>query len=195
MSYFAMFCRVGPSVFRLDTRIYLSEMPTDRDDGQCIAAVVGKNPGSARWTRLNKWGPLVLGKDKMLPYVRNRFIEAYRLSGNKVPRGAYVRVWNLFYLCNENLNDACREFAGVEVPLTCDTEACRPPITWFVWGGPDGHLTCHKKRFERRAFRKPFYFDKEESRIVCTVPTSIAFAKHTQGLPKQTIEEHLAEVL
>jgi hypothetical protein len=195
MSYFAMFRRSGRSVFRLDTRIYLANVPTTRADGRCIAAVIGKNPGSARWTKLDQWGPLKLGDDKMLPYVRNRFLEAYRQRGIEIPRYAFVRVWNLFYVCNENLNMACREIEDVDAPLRCETEGHRPSITWFVWGGNDSRLTCHKARFLQRDLRQPFYFDKNAGRVVPQVPTSTAFAKHTQGMRTGPIEAHLSEIL
>lgn len=65
-----MFRRSGQSVFRLDTRVYLADVPTARKDGRCIAAVIGKNPGSARSNRLGVWEPVELHDDKMLPYVR-----------------------------------------------------------------------------------------------------------------------------
>jgi hypothetical protein len=195
MSYFAMFLRSGQSVFRMDTRIYLADVPTAPDAGRCIAAVIGKNPGSARWRKLGAWGPLELGNDKMLPYVRNRFCEAYRRRGVRIPRYAFVRVWNLFYVCNEKLNLACREFENIDAPLHCKTEGHRPPITWFVWGGNDVRLNCHKTRFLTRRLRNPFYFDKDAGHIVRSLPTSTAFAKHTQGLPTDPIEAHLAELL
>jgi hypothetical protein len=190
-----MFRRVGRSVFRLDTRIYLADLPAHRDDGQCVGAVVGKNPGSARGTRLNVWEPLVLGNDKMLPYVRNRFLAAYERNGTRIPQFAFVQVSNLFYLCNENLSAGCREYAEINTPLRCHTECTRPQITWFVWGGSDNRLDCLKERFLRRRLRNPFYFDKYASCIVRELPTSFAFAKHTQGLASAEIEKLLAKLL
>ncbi len=195
MTYYALFDRCERQVFRIDTRIYLAELPRDRNDGECVAAVIGKNPGSATWTRLGDWCTLELEGDKMLPYIRGRFIEAYRRAQKPIPKNAYVRVWNLFYLCNENLAAACSSFADIESPLICDSETHRPPITWFVWGGSDDRLNGLKQRFQNRKFRNSFFFDKRKKRIIAGVPDSSDFAKHTQGLPKDPIERHLATLL
>src|SRR5687768_2305947 len=103
MSYFANFQRCGGALFRLDTRIYLNDHDAPSKHDVRIAAVVAKNPGSAKPRALGRLAPLTLAGDKMLPSVRNRFRAAYSTAKKVSPQGAYVQVWNLFYLCTPNL--------------------------------------------------------------------------------------------
>src|SRR5262245_19127725 len=94
MSFFAHFRMHEGHQFRLDTRIYLNDdEPGDCDT--CVAAIIGKNPGSANGTVFDCRAPIALGKDQLLPTVRYRFQSAYELAGVEIPSGAFVRVWNL----------------------------------------------------------------------------------------------------
>ena len=99
-------------LFRFDTHIYLSREPRSETDGVCVAAVIGKYPGSAQPKTLGSWEPLSLCRDKLLPCVRNRFLEAYQAAAKSIPDGAYIRVWNLFYLCEPNLQAALKKING-----------------------------------------------------------------------------------
>lgn len=105
---FAKFIRVHTATFRLDTRIYLHDNPTTTGRGNCIAAIIGKNPGSATSPVFDKWGCLSLSGDKMLPSVWNRFVAAFHRADIEIPKNAYVRVWNLFYLCDKDPTAALR---------------------------------------------------------------------------------------
>jgi len=117
MPYFANFRIHEGHQFRLDTRIYLRQSDEPSNHDRCVAAVIGKNPGSANPTELNCLTPLSLDGDKLLPNVRNRFLNAYERSETEVPPGAFIRVWNLVYLCNQNLKDAIASFRTVRQPL------------------------------------------------------------------------------
>ncbi len=195
MSCYAHFVTVCDVKFRLDTRIYLEDGFHREEDGVCVAAIVGKNPGSACPTQPNKWAPLVLGKDKMLPYVRNRFLGGFRLAGKAIPHGAFVRVWNLFYLCNANLDLALESISqvGFRAPI-CSSENCLPKIVWFAWGG-DLRLNPFKTRFQKMNVGRPFFFDKNSGNIGERIPSETDFAKHTQGLRGKPIEDYLASIL
>src|SRR5208283_3781052 len=151
-----------------------------------------KNPGSAYPTQLNEWASLVPGKDKMLPYVRNRFLEGYRLARKAIPHGAFVRVWNFFYLCNKELDLAIASHSKIapKVPI-CPSEKIIPKIVWFAWGGFDLRLNLFKARFSKMNVGRPFFFDKNSGNIVERTPSEIDFAKHTQGLRGKPIEEYL----
>jgi hypothetical protein len=195
MSYFACFIRVHDAIFRFDTRIYLRESSQDEQDGQCVAAIVAKNPGSARATVLGQWGRLELANDKMLPSVRKRFIDGYRLSGKVIPRDAFVRVWNLFYLCDNDLHSAIRAVSGFATPPICVSEATAPAIVWFAWGGPDARLDPFKTRFRGLDVPHAFFYDQELGKVVTAVPATTDFAKHPQGLRSEPIVEHLATIL
>lgn len=197
MSYYAQFSSLSGATFRFDTRIYLNGNPTSHTDRKCVAAIVGKNPGSASSATIGTWGSLNLSGDKMLPYVRNRFVEAYALAGKTVPANAFVRVWNLFYLCDKVLGSAIRVVGKMDSPRSCPSEKPTPPIIWFAWGGDDSRLNEHKKRFLHRLEQPDhvFFYDYKSEKIAARIPELTSAVKHPQGLPAQPIVEHLANIL
>lgn len=98
MSYYANFQKHGEAIFRLDTRVYLQNEASPSPNDLCVAAIVGKNPGSARPTEFDCLTRLSLRGDKLLPSVRNRFISAYARAGKAIPGNSttsyhLVRVW------------------------------------------------------------------------------------------------------
>lgn len=162
---------------------------------RCVAAIIGKNPGSAKPTRLNQLVELSLEGDKFLPTVRNRFVSAFARAGAALSRGAFVRVWNLFYLYNKDLAQAVSTIGSVERPLICDSEETAPPIVWFAWGPPSVRLGPQKNRFLARKFNHPFFYDMDSKTLLGRMPTATCRVKHTQGLPSEPVEAHLASIL
>src|SRR5262245_54815932 len=140
VSFYADFLQVGRDWFRYDTRIYLNGQPQSQSQGHCIAAVVGKNPGSARQGMGAGWQPLKLNGDQMLPFVRKRFIEAFAQASLAIPNLAYVQVLNLFYLCDKELEGALRRYGCITSPRYCTTENLEFRIVWFAWGDDDPEL-------------------------------------------------------
>jgi hypothetical protein len=198
MNYYARFVEVDNERFRLETRIYLEEIPErpSIEGGTCIGAVVGKNPGSARPRRLGEWALLDLGDDKMLPNVRNRFRSGYQLAGKAIPHGAFVRVWNLFYLCNADLDAALDSINNIgSKSLKCSTEVDFHQIAWFIWGGSDPRTNGFKARFQELSVGHPFFFDNVSKAIIERVPSELEFARHTQGMRVKAIDEYLASIL
>lgn len=194
MPFFANFRMHEGHQFRLDTRIYLrDDEPHDAD--MCVAAVIGKNPGSANPTQFGTLSRISLDGDKLLPFVRNRFRNAYERVNIEIPAGAYVRIWNLLYICNPDLRTVVRSIQALQNPLYCDTENDSPPIVWFAWGPPFPHFQRFKLRFLRRSFYSPFYFDMDSRRVIASAPSQTSRVKHTQGLPAESVEAHLATLL
>lgn len=194
MMYYARFESIDGRLFRFDTRVYLDAESPD-EPSQCIGAIIGKNPGSASPRDLGKLAPLDLANDKMLPYVRNRFRAAYAALGRPVPRNSFLRVWNLFYLCNADLGEATRALAGIDNPPTCPTEGEAPPLTWFAWGGDDRRLNAFKARFCQDGIVQPFFVHGKTRRIMEVLPDESSPAKHPQGMAKEPVERYLAKVL
>ncbi len=194
MPYFACFRKHNGCQFRLDTRIYIRD---DQPSGEdvCVGAIVGKNPGSANGKQFDRLAPISLDGDKLLPFVRRRFQNAYKRAGIKIPSGAYVRVWNLFYLCDKNLKAALDAYGKVKRPLGCASESAWPPIVWFAWGPPREEFAAMQTRFRRRGIEHPFYFDMDLGEVVAGVPGPERRVKHTQGLRGAPVEEHLASIL
>ena len=153
MQYVARFEYVHGVLFRFDTRIYLDSFtPTRERESVCVGAVIGKNPGSARPTVLNELHPLEPRHDNLLPFVGNRFLEAYSRAQKPRPPNAYVRVWNLLYIVNEKLEEAlltAQELVAGGHPVlpVCPSECLTPPLVWYVWGDNDSRMNSYKERF------------------------------------------------
>lgn len=194
MPYFAYFQKHEGQHFRLDTRIYLQDQEPGQDD-HCVAAIIGKNPGSANGKKFDCLAPISLDGDKLLPFVRNRFQNAYHLADAQIPSGAYVRVWNLFYLCNKDLVAAVKVYPRITRPLVCPSESALPSIVWFAWGPPRSFFTPMQARFRSLKIKHPFYFDIDSASIVAAIPTMQSRVKHTQGLSADPIEKHLTSIL
>jgi hypothetical protein len=194
MPYFASFRMHERHQFRLDTRIYLRDEEPG-DDDHCVAAIIGKNPGSANGKEFGRLAPIALDGDNLLPYVRKRFQKAYERAGAGIPSGAYVRVWNLFYLCNKTLAAAVKAHAGIRRPLSCGSESAWPPIVWFAWGPPKPWSRRMAVRFLGQAIEYPFYYDMDSKKVVAAIPGPASRVKHTQGLPGEPVEIHLASIL
>jgi hypothetical protein len=191
--YFALFTKVDDDLFRLDTRIYLNDSGGPGLNDACVAAVVAKNPGSAAPNNLGILARLQLSNDKMLPTVRNHFIAAYKQAGKDIPEGAFVRVWNLFYLCCADLRDAVRRYRRVHTPLFCQSENCCPPLVWFVWGGSDPALDSLKLRFASLPAAYPCFYDWVDRVMKPGIPCPSDFAKHPQGLAGSEVVPFLAD--
>lgn len=194
MDYLARFEKVDGELCRFDTRIYLNGYDISKDSN-CIGAIVGKNPGSAIPRVLNELVPLELNGDNMLPTVRNRFIDGYRLAKKQIPTNSFVRVWNLFYICEPDLGSAIHKASGCRNLSICSTENEAIPIIWYGWGGYDERLNSFKERFIAKKRQHQFFYDHNELCVNTQSPTVRSFAKHTQGMPSKPVNEHLANVL
>lgn len=194
MEYVATFEEVEGVLCRFDTRIYLGSYDWGKDS-ICVGAMVGKNPGSAMPSRLGELVPLELRGDKMLPTVGNRFTEAYALANKQVPPNAFVRIWNLFYVCGKDLNKAAKIASQMAHPPICESEKDAVPFVWFGWGGNNAMLNPFKQRFIERSYSPAFFYDRTCSNVVSRAPERSEFAKHTQGMPAATVRKYLATVV
>lgn len=195
--YYARFESIKGHYFRFDTRIYLNERVANKQD-ICVGAIIGKNPGSAMpKAKLGSLSPLELSGDKMLPYVRNRFINSYKAAVIEIPQNAYIRVWNLFYLCDPDLYTACQIARSFGENLPSDeAENQYSDIVWFAYGGQDDFLDPFKKRFLKNKYKRPFFYDWRNKHLSLNQPINAScFAKHTQGLNAQIIENHISTLL
>lgn len=205
--YWARFEEIPPrsgNWFRFDTRIYLDDMTNPKDNDMCIGAVVGKNPGAALPSNSNilVLQPIALGKDKLLPTVRNRVLDAYKALNAPLPDRAYIQVLNLFYLCDPNLDAAIKaadNFQKMHGDLPPDpAEEKGFPWIWFVWGGDDKFLNPFKDRF-RRGNPKPVFLGKTsmpgQYQGVYDFPPDDVLARHTQGVSSTQIVDAISEVM
>lgn len=198
MNYFARFEEREGHLFRFDTRVYIDSYQPDTSE-RCIAAIIGKNPGSAKPSnkpsKLGSLEALELNGDNFLPCVRNRFRDAFQRQGSPPPPNAFVRVWNLFYLCSADLGKAIKDHESMQSSAICESENEKVPITWFAWGGNDQKLNPIKNRFLRKGHIAPFFYDNILKQVKATVPTEMDSARHTQGMPKEPVITHLSRTL
>ena len=207
----ARFCSSGSYAYRHDTRIYLSP-PVSGTVDHCIAAVIGKNPGSATPAtapapqHLHSLALSSVKSDVTLSIIRNRFVNAFRLAGKAIPPGAYVQVWNLFYLCNPSIAPAISAISGDASIPTCPTEGgasilCGKRgkfIIWYAWGGDDPALNHFKSRFvtARHAACRQIYFDNATKVVVIGVmPSLVAKSRHPQGMLTTDFDQALAKLV
>lgn len=194
MEYFARFEEINGHLFRFDTRIYLESL-NPNSASVCVGAIVGKNPGSAAPNALNQFLPLALNGDKMLPTVGNRFLDGYGRAKKPIPLNAFVRVWNLFYICNPDLGAALKVAQKLSTLPTCPSETDSVSVVWYGWGGNDADLSPYKARFLQRKYKNQFFYNHQSAVIVQNAPGASDFAKHTQGMPAEPVVQYLARVL
>lgn len=190
MHYFAKFEKINGHLFRFDTRVYLEPYQKNQDS-ECVGAIVAKNPGSAIYKELGVWAPLELNGDRMLPTVRKRFINAYKETGKEIPENSFIRVWNLFYLCNPNLGEACNAISAFQTIPECPSENDNIKIVWYAWGDNHKFLNKFKTRFLSRADENGFFYNQKTKIISDQAPKESDFAKHTQGMPAKPVEDYL----
>lgn len=194
MEFYARFEKIDGHIFRFDTRIYLGTFVQGLQS-ICVGAIVGKNPGSAIPKKLDELYRLDLNGDKMLPFVGNRFSEGFQRAGKSSPVNAFVRVWNLFYICNPDLSAALKVVSSLNNMPVCRTESELIPLVWYGWGGDDSSLNLFKNRFIQRKQRHDFFYDHRAKTVMNNIPKVNDFAKHTQGMPAEPVVGHLATIL
>ena len=194
-NYFAEFRDMGGFWIRHNTRIYLDEFNSSQPAGQCLGAIVGKNPGSAR-AAVAGWGAVRLDGDKMLPNVRNILLKAFNRVGKTPPANAYFQVLNLFYICGKDLNEATEALAKQNNVFADPAESNSFPLVWFAWGGESAKLDPLKNRFMTAHCKSAaFFYSPATGSIVTRPPDHTELAKHPQGLPHEPLISHFATLL
>jgi hypothetical protein len=212
-NYFARFDPLIPTPtinlagpwLRYDTRIYIDPVSQASNTHSPMASIVAKNPGSAAPLSVASAGtlaPLNIGKDKLLPSVRNAFIAAIharnRLGLGPV-KGEYVQVLNLFYVCDPIISQALRLVRQFN-PANDPAENLNIDPVWFSWGGNDPQLNPFKCRFLHNPPNKCIYWDYSTRNTVVALPSVKTSVKHTQGMPlgpitNPTFIDELAKLL
>lgn len=191
--YWAKFKRLDGKLYRFDTRIYIENVDGILENDECIGAIVGKNPGSAKPKEsvLKEFCEIELKNDKLLPTVRSLIAK----SESKPMGRKYVQVLNLFYLCNPNLYEAIKDFEENKNPEICYTEKNTFPWIWFMWGGYNKSLTEKKIRFKTVKSSKQFYLNNRTNKIEEGFPVDYVCAKHTQGMKHHLVVPYLEYLL
>ena len=188
MSYYARFVE-DPSGqrFRFDTRIYLCSCKNHREsDGECVAAFVGLNPGSAEpvnKTDLGSWAEIEGEGDPTLALIRRCFVGA---GGKEMSKHPFVQVWNLFYQC-EPASARVHRLAGAFSELRrCESEKkLRPKLD----GTPGAGKGCGPKENCRSARKNSLAWGMQRSttemqRAQSTGPAPL---RQYQGAPESRV--------
>lgn len=119
-------------LFRYDTKLWF-EKPTRGGKGVCVGAVVGLNPGSAE-PGAEKGSATV---DPTMHAILAAFELAAHNLGAKLPKGAFVRMWNLLYVCDSDEGSAVRTWLEHPEFVAGDfldpTEKETAPFVWLAW--------------------------------------------------------------
>lgn len=133
-SYYATasFQEKGGFMFRYDTKLWFDK-PARKEEGVCVGAVLGLNPGSSAPAE----EPGVATVDQTMGCILRAFETAASSLGKTLPKNAFVRMWNLMYLCDSNQGSAIEvwlrhpEFAAGD--YLDPTESQAAPFVWFAW--------------------------------------------------------------
>jgi hypothetical protein len=195
-NYWAIFEEIEGDVFRFDTRIYLKPIESPETNDECIGAIIGKNPGSAKASRISsELQPINLERDQFLKAVRSIVTKAYCLASITPPERGYIQILNLFYLCNASLPSAIVSINKNPYVRACKAESIEFPWGWYAWGPDSKKLNEFKQRYSGLNATHHFFYDYE-SKIVRDTPASVTDkAKHTQGMPQIPVVEHLVKLL
>ena len=193
--YWAYFKEENGEIFRFDTRIYFQPIDKPSDNDECICAVIGMNPGSAKPQKINnnEIQEIILDKDKTLPNIKSIFLEANNEKRLNT-KNKYIQVLNLFYLCNENANVA-KEKAKTELSkylseqYICPSEKNKFNFIFYAWGLAKG-INNYKTRFidKNDHFSKNhLWFDKETEKVMTILPNKNDKVKHPIGLTHENL--------
>jgi hypothetical protein len=121
--FWADFQQIRGSMYRFDTRVYLSQVEMPCESDLCLGALIGKNPGSAKPDHVTPGlSEISLDGDKCLPTISSIVLKSYQHADIDPPPRGYVQVLNLFYVCDPNLATAIQSIQGESGSTTCSTE-------------------------------------------------------------------------
>ena len=195
--YWARFEKIESGIFRFDTRIYPEAIAELSQSDKCIGAIVGKNPGSAKGSAptISTLQPIELNHDSLLPNVRSVMRKANETADKTIPPRSYVRVLNLYYLCEPKLNFAITAMDHYSKDHPCPSENERYSWVWYMWGGKDEKLSKHKTRFARLKAGRHFFYDNHAKDMRSYAPSKQCFARHIQGLKHDLVVPYIAGIL
>jgi hypothetical protein len=194
--FWAEFVKIADDTFRFDTRVYFNSISEVRESDNCVGAIVGKNPGSAKSVAIDEGiQPISLDRDKLLPTVRNIFVQSYKEAEVDLPKRGYIQILNLFYLCNKNLGQAIAGVKKNKYAKNCLSENKNFPLIWYVWGDSLDDLNPFKERFKQLKSSNHFYYDKVHNKVVSESPSISCFAKHTQGLRHDYVVPYISGII
>lgn len=184
---------VGIFTVREDTRVYFLDSRThDQDEGNCVGTIWMCNPGTkyesgsktvplktslpwGRWPRCDldetmKIIVAVIEEAQRQAALHNRFIE----------QEDYVKVMNLFYLCESKKRKARKQLPGMR-PLPPQQPCQSPRFSWLAWGDDPPPTLIPPLG----SLKHPFFYSLRDKCLIRRTPTNTESALHPYGsLPR-----------
>ena len=200
--YYAKFTKTDNTVFRNDTRIYFTDEPPKNEKGRCLGVVIAKNPGSAAPKKLDEWTELKLGKDKMLPTVKNIFRKSFEKIKYVPEVNDYLRILNLFNICSPDVDEAL-SFKSDNNNVYIEkakNDLEKAPLIFLAWGSED-KLNPFREiwinnlcGYESKCLYVT-YIKYPNYKIAYGIPNISTKVKHPQGLPHQIVVDNIDGIL
>lgn len=133
--YYAKFKSTNGILTREMTRIYFNPVTPSEKDENCIGVVIAKNPGAAKPTELDIWTKLNLSNDKMLQFIYDAFNKAFTISNYELPNNAYIRILNLFPVCNVDVDTAYKDWQKIDTTITNENADSNLRASRFIYIG------------------------------------------------------------
>lgn len=102
---------------------------------------------------------------------------------------------NVFYLCNEDLDQALTRLKAFQNAPTCPAERQAFHMAWYAWGAESQQLAPLKARFLLRNDGESFFMNRDRKTFGSGVPQPMEFAKHPRYMPAAPVEEKLASII
>ena len=188
------FAKFPPPNWRHDTRIYIEDVVCPQDDDEAIAAVICKNPGSAKAAggACAHCGYHGLGNgDPTLREIAKIFGAAINLrcpQGGPL-KGDYIQVLNLDYWCESDVDLLKRHLKANPGRDDDPAEDKTFPVIWAAWGGDDTVLNGLKKRFLKSGGQW-LYWDYRQMNVTIGRPGVNSPVKHPERRPPKFAIDH-----
>jgi hypothetical protein len=164
--YYAKFRKRENVLTRELTRIYFKPVDPVESDNECIGVVIAKNPGAAIYKQLNVWTEINLDNDNMLPILFNTFNETISKINYQPPKNAYIRILNLFPVCNVDVDIAYKDLLKISDNIIIEDAESDLKVSRFIfiaWGNEPYLDPFRTKWIEilKPYSEKSFYFSYE----------------------------------
>ena len=128
----ANFKEMEGKLFRFDTKLWFDRPPRG-GEGVCVGAVMGLNPGSSQPAKEKGFVTV----DPTMGNILAAFERAAENLGRSLPVGAFVRMWNLLYVCDSEEGSAISLWMEnphwTSASYLDKTEKEKAPFLWLAW--------------------------------------------------------------
>lgn len=200
--YYAKFLKENNHIIRTDTRIYFGKEKPNSIYGNCLGIFFLKNPGSASPKIYNELCELEIKNDKTLPWIANSYLQVIREFTPNINNNDYIRVLNLFTICEPNFDLAINLLQKYSCYLE-SIEYSKVPFLFVGWGNDERLNPLREeylpklKKFNTVAFYVEYYYlnRKIKFKVREGLPSIGIKVKHPIGLRQSFVVEKIKDIL